>query len=112
MGAVIYLLMTALGEMSTLFPVAGGFIAFATRWVDPAVGFAQGWSFWYSYGITLPTELSAASIVVQYWDVNQTINPAVWISLLFIAVVLVNSVAGVHFFGETEVSSLAESEIL
>ncbi len=35
-------MMVALGEMAALFPVAGGFTHYATRFVDPALGFALG----------------------------------------------------------------------
>lgn len=34
--------MVALGEMASLFPVAGGFTHYAARFVDPALGFATG----------------------------------------------------------------------
>jgi amino acid permease len=35
--------MHALGEMAVLFPVAGSFSAYSTRFLDPAWGFAMGW---------------------------------------------------------------------
>jgi amino acid permease len=35
--------MIALGEMTTLFPNNGGFTGAATRFLDPAFGFAIGW---------------------------------------------------------------------
>ena len=34
-----------LAEMSTAYPVAGGFIRLAGKWVDDALGFATGWNF-------------------------------------------------------------------
>jgi amino acid permease len=40
---VVYLIMIALGEMTTLFPNNGGFTGAATRFLDPAFGFAIGW---------------------------------------------------------------------
>lgn len=43
--------MVALGEMASLFPVAGGFTHYAARFVDPALGFATGVNYWYSYAI-------------------------------------------------------------
>lgn len=39
-------MMIALGEMATLFPVAGGFTHYATRFIDPAMGFALGEPCW------------------------------------------------------------------
>ena len=34
-----------LAEMSTAFPVSGGFIRLAGKWVDDALGFMVGWNF-------------------------------------------------------------------
>lgn len=99
MGVVVYSMMIALGEMATLFPVAGGFTHYATRFVDPAMGFALGLNYWYSYAITLPTELTAAALVISYW--NDVINPGVWITILFVAIVIVNFL-GVGIYGEAE----------
>jgi yeast amino acid transporter len=77
MGVVVYSMMIVLGEsasscpcpdrdihrfllVATLYPVSGSFTHYAGRWVDPALGFAMGWNYWYSYAITLPTEITAA----------------------------------------------------
>lgn len=49
---------------------AGGFIEFASRYIDPAAGFAMGWQFWFQTAMTAPVEIVAASIVIQYWDHN------------------------------------------
>lgn len=42
-GIMLYCTVHALGEMAVLFPVAGSFSAFSTRFLDPAWGFAMGW---------------------------------------------------------------------
>ena len=42
-GLMIYCTVQALGEMAVLFPVAGSFSAYSTRFIDPAWGFAMGW---------------------------------------------------------------------
>lgn len=34
-----------IAEMSTAFPVSGGFIRLAGKWVDDALGFMVGWNF-------------------------------------------------------------------
>lgn len=47
LGMVLYCTLQALGEMAVLFPVAGSFSAFATRFMDPAWGFAMGWKYVY-----------------------------------------------------------------
>jgi len=42
-GIMLYCTVHALGEMAVLFPVAGSFSAYSTRFLDPAWGFAMGW---------------------------------------------------------------------
>lgn len=101
MGIVVYSMLVALGEVSTLLAVPGGFTHHATRFLDPSLGFALGWTYWYSYGITIPTEISASAILIQYWDTEKSINPAVWISILVVLVIGVNAL-GVKYYGETE----------
>lgn len=38
-GSIIYFVMTALGEMASLLPMDQGFNGYATRFVDPALGY-------------------------------------------------------------------------
>lgn len=42
-GVMMYCTVQALGELAVLFPVAGSFAAYSTRFLDPAWGFAMGW---------------------------------------------------------------------
>lgn len=42
-GSMLYCVMQALGELSVVFPIAGSFSAYSTRFLDPAWGFAMGW---------------------------------------------------------------------
>lgn len=42
-GVMIYSTVQALGELAVLFPVAGSFAAYSTRFLDPAWGFSMGW---------------------------------------------------------------------
>lgn len=42
-GIMLYCTVHALGEMAVLYPVAGSFSAYSTRFIDPAWGFAMGW---------------------------------------------------------------------
>jgi amino acid transporter len=92
-------MMVALGEMAALFPVAGAFTHYASRFVDPALGFATGFNYWYSYAITIPTEIVAAAIVISYW--NTTINSAVWITICLVAIWGIN-LWGARAYGEAE----------
>jgi len=42
-GVMLWCTVQALGEMAVVFPVAGSFSAFSTRFLDPSWGFAMGW---------------------------------------------------------------------
>ncbi|OAV90257.1 hypothetical protein PTTG_04646 [Puccinia triticina 1-1 BBBD Race 1] len=99
MGSTVYSMMVALGEMVTMFPVTGAFIHYTTRFVDPALGFAIGWNYWYSFAVTLPTEITAAGIVIKYW--TKDVNVAVWITIFLVATTTVN-LFGVKWYGEAE----------
>lgn len=45
MATMVYAMMVALGEMATLFPVAGAFTHYASRFVDESLGFVSTHSF-------------------------------------------------------------------
>ena len=42
-GVMLYCVVHALGELAVVFPVAGSFSTYSTRFIDPAWGFAMGW---------------------------------------------------------------------
>ncbi|KAF7560547.1 hypothetical protein G7046_g3576 [Stylonectria norvegica] len=88
------------GEITAFFPQTGGFIRHATMFVEPALGAAAGWNFWYTMSISVPAELSAAATVVQFW--NTSINPGVWITVFLVVIVALN-LCGVRLYGESEV---------
>ncbi|RCI15531.1 hypothetical protein L249_3516 [Ophiocordyceps polyrhachis-furcata BCC 54312] len=43
-GAMLYCTCQALGELAVIFPIAGSFSSWATRFLDPSWGFAMGWN--------------------------------------------------------------------
>jgi amino acid transporter len=66
-GMMMYCTVQALGELAVLFPVAGSFAAYSTRFLDPAWGFAMGWNYAMQWLVVLPLEIVSASITVDYW---------------------------------------------
>lgn len=42
-GIMLYSTCQALGELAVIFPLAGSFSSWATRFLDPSWGFAMGW---------------------------------------------------------------------
>jgi amino acid transporter len=63
------------------------------------MGFAVGWNNWYQCAITLCAEISAAAIVISFW--NDSINQAAWISLIIVLIICLNIFA-VAIYGEAE----------
>ncbi|KLJ06836.1 AAT family amino acid transporter [Blastomyces silverae] len=98
-GVMLYSTVHALGEMAVLFPVAGSFSAFSTRFIDPAWGFAMGWNYGLQWIIVLPLEIVAAAITVNYWDAP--VSPAVWVTIFYLMIVSIN-LFGVRGYGEAE----------
>ncbi|KAI1853953.1 hypothetical protein JX266_001094 [Neoarthrinium moseri] len=88
------------GEITAFMPATGGFIRHATKFVEPALGAATGWNFWYTMSISVPAEISAAATVIQFW--NTRVNPAVWITIFLVSIVILNF-CGVKLYGESEV---------
>ncbi|KAI2462907.1 putative amino acid permease [Annulohypoxylon bovei var. microspora] len=100
-GAVVYLVMAALGEMASWLPMSAGFTGYASRFCDPSLGFALGWTYWFKYIIVTPNQLTAAALVIQFWLPRDRVNPGVWITIFLIAIVSINYF-GIRFFGEFE----------
>lgn len=98
-GIMVYFLMTSLGELATFMPDSGSFSTYATRFVDPSLGFALGWNFWYNWAITIAAELSAATIILKYWFPDS--NSALW-SLVFLLLLIGLNVLSVKGYGESE----------
>lgn len=98
-GLICYLTLAALGEMTAYLPHKRGFAGYATRFVDPAVGFALGWIYLIKYLIAPASNINAAGIVMQYWTLSVPIE--VWAALYIILVVIMN-LLGIQFFGELE----------
>lgn len=46
-GLVVYASMTSLAEMVSFLPIPGAIYEYPTRFVDPALGFAVGWMYWW-----------------------------------------------------------------
>lgn len=86
-------------EMIAYLPVKGQIFELASRYVDPAVGFALGWTYFFGGSMLVCVEHAAVAAVIQFW--NADINPAAWITIS-IAVCYFLNVAAVKWYGESE----------
>ena len=98
-GLMVFFLMTSLGEMATYAPVSGSFSEYASRFVDPALGFALGWNYWLNWAITLAVDVSTTAIVMHFWVPNV---PGWLISVTFLSLIFVINLISAKSFAETE----------
>lgn len=100
MAFCIWSVMNALGEMTTYLPIQGASPPmFVERFADPSLGFACGWNYWYAYAFLVPSEITAAAIVINYW--TEAVPEAAWIAIILVSLIVLN-VFMVKIFGETE----------
>ncbi|MCO6516259.1 MAG: amino acid permease, partial [Snodgrassella sp.] len=100
-GIMVYFLMTSLGEMATYLPTSGSFSTYAARFVDPSLGFALGWNYWFNWVITVAADISIASLVITYWEPLRFMPTWCW-SLLFFTLVFLLNILSVRAYGESE----------
>ncbi|KLP21546.1 putative general amino acid permease [Fusarium fujikuroi] len=86
-------------EMMAYLPVRGSIFELASRFVEPAVGFSLGWTYFFGTCMLVCVEYSAVAAVAEYWD--STTNPAVWIAVSMAICIFLNVVA-VKWYGEAE----------
>ncbi|KAJ5229704.1 hypothetical protein N7489_010412 [Penicillium chrysogenum] len=98
MGCVAGTVTLAMGEMGTLIPLNGGIVRYAEYFVDPALAFANGYNVVYSYLVSIPAEIVAAAVLVQFWS---DLNSAIWITV-FGLLMLCTALVFVRVYGELE----------
>jgi amino acid transporter len=98
-GAMLYCTCQALGELAVIFPIAGSFSVWATRFLDPSWGFAMGWNYALQWLTILPLEIIAASFTINYWDGNVT--RAAFVAVFLIVILAIN-MFGIKGYGEAE----------
>lgn len=78
---LVYAVITAVIEVCAYLPISGSSMAYyCSRFVSPSLGFALGWLYFYSFGIIAAYEITAASIVINYWP--NGVPEAVWITIM------------------------------
>ncbi|CAG7968553.1 unnamed protein product [Penicillium nalgiovense] len=98
MGCVAGTVTLAMGEMGTLIPLNGGIVRYAEYFVDPALAFANGYNVVYSYLVSIPAEIVAAAVLVQFWS---DLSSAIWITI-FGLLMLCTALVFVRVYGELE----------
>ncbi|KAI3393457.1 hypothetical protein diail_4253 [Diaporthe ilicicola] len=97
---LVYGVVTAVIEVGTHLPVPGATMSMhCGRYVSRSMGVALGYLYFYSFGILSAYELTAATIIIDYWP--HDVHVAVWITILA-AVVLALNIFSVRVYAEAE----------
>ncbi|RPD67528.1 hypothetical protein L226DRAFT_452760 [Lentinus tigrinus ALCF2SS1-7] len=92
-GVFCYGVVISLGEMAAYIPVSGSFATYGSRFFSPALGFTIGCNYW------LQCELTAAAVILQYWD--SKITAWEW-ALVIITPIFLMQLIHVRVYGESE----------
>ncbi len=98
-GALVIIVMNALGEMAAAKPASGAFSVYAADAMGPTAGATVGWLWWLQLVIVIAAEaVGAAGLLATVWPGLSV--PAA--ALLFMAVFTAINLMGVRNFGEFE----------
>ncbi|MBB2480784.1 amino acid permease [Bacillus sp. APMAM] len=98
-GAFLFFVMRALGELLLYKSTTGSFTEFAETFIGPWAGFITGWTYWFCWIVTGIAEITAVGMYVKFWV------PSIpqWIpALICVLVLLLINLATVKAFGEIE----------
>ncbi|ONH78027.1 S-adenosylmethionine permease SAM3 [Saccharomyces cerevisiae] len=98
-GTSMFCVVQSAAELSCQFPVSGSYATHVSRFIDESVGFTVATNYALAWLISFPSELIGCALTISYW--NQTVNPAVWVAIFYVFIMVLN-LFGVRGFAETE----------
>jgi len=101
MGSCIYCIIQAVGEMAVAYlSLIGGFNAYPSFLVDPALGFSVAWVYCLQWLCVCPLELVTASMTIKYWTTK--VDPDVFVIIFYVLIVCINVLGGAAGYAEAE----------
>jgi len=88
--------------MATFMPVSGSFSTYATRFVDPSLGFALGWNYWFNWVITAAGGGGGGPGGLSFLGAPRQFTAPRGGGLLFLCMIFLLNMASVRVYGETE----------
>lgn len=98
-ASIVCMLCLADGELAVLYPVPSPFPQWCQKFLDPAAAVTLGFSYFFSFTITLANELQGCHTAVSYW--TDKVPTAAWLTIFIVYVVIV-TVLPANLFGEIE----------
>ena len=98
-GAVVYMVMRALGEMAVRHPGPGSFGQYAARYLGPFAGFVTGWTFVFEMIVVAIADVTAFGVYMGFWFPD---TPRwIWVTAVILFIAAINT-RNVKIFGEME----------
>ncbi|MGP9489127.1 amino acid permease [Glutamicibacter sp. AOP38-B1-38] len=98
-GAVVFMVMRALGEMAVRNPVSGSFGSYASTYVGRFAGFATGWTYTFEMFVVALADVTAFGVYMGFWFPN--VERWIWVLAVVFFIAAVNLLS-VKVFGELE----------
>lgn len=100
MSFFVWTIMNQLTEMVVLTPIPGesSMYALARAYLNRPLSFVCGWNLFYAQAMIAPSEITASTLLIQYWT---DANSAIFVSIFIVITILVTALP-VKFFGESE----------
>lgn len=99
-GSFLYPTLQAAGELAVNYSdLSGGYNNYPRKFLDESIAFAVTWNYCIQWLSVIAVELVTASLTIKFW--NDTINPDVWVAILFVVVLAINFF-GARGWGEGE----------
>ncbi len=97
-GALVYVILTSLSEMTTADTSPGSFRTFAQREFGNAAGFVVGWVYWTGMILAMSSEAVAVSILIKNWIPE--------VKITTIGIIIIVSVTTINLLGTDKMSRL------
>ncbi|KAF7375332.1 General amino acid permease AGP2 [Mycena sanguinolenta] len=98
-STVVLAVNECLAEMVTWIPISSPYVRFADHFVDEALGVCSGFNLFFSIGISIPYEIVAFNLMLNFWtDKIPVIGVILFITLCYGAI----NLFAVRFYGESE----------
>jgi AAT family amino acid transporter len=97
-GALVYIILFALSEMTVADAAPGSFRTFAERAYGPGLGFVVGWVYWTGLILAMSSEATAVSILLRTWFPG--------VSLFLLGALIIIGVTLLNLLGADRLSKL------
>ena len=98
-GAIVLCVMLCLAELAVAEPIAGSFVTYARKYINPTWACGVGWTYWITWVTYVPAEMIAAGIIMNNFvpEISQ-----LWWAIFFCLLVTLVNLFQVDKFGESE----------